>query len=455
MLDGLPPRKLPGRQPLRQEDDRLRREERSEETRCESPDGKALCTMGEPWEPMLIPPPAAASSHLSDEELFTRHTPASAKHLADCAWCRHRLDAARTVMAAEADDDEDFEHALRAGQWRDDFKQVSGKLVLPDQVRALMTAPASVGDVEPGQLWRLTWRFRHLLVAVIEVADWQVLSAPVTTDVSLADELTLLVEAAQSPLTTDLAVWVRSRAAVPLFAFDRPLGTLPLIGSAHLSAKAALQRLTRAHLTGSAAPSNLPVGRPLSENDVDRLAMHDALWEQTDWFAAASAGLIDSDGALMAARELPGTGQNSAQPLSDLLRGSGLSLPQLAARTGIKMGRLVDLARPGATANPEEIAAIEEATSGEVAINYGDQQLKAMTALTEVSRPTWRAARQRWTQDKRRGAESEDPAALVTHLLEQPMAARSIHQEYEAADAQQRLRQYWRERVSMILSEYK
>ena len=68
--------------------------------------------------------------------------------------------------------------------------------VLPDQVRALMTAPASVGDVEPGQIWRLTWRGRHLLVAVIEVADWQVLSAPVTTDVSLADELTLVVQAA-------------------------------------------------------------------------------------------------------------------------------------------------------------------------------------------------------------------------------------------------------------------
>jgi len=183
--------------------------------------------------------------------------------------------------------------------------------------------------------------------------------------------------------------------------------------------------------------------------------MHDALWEQTDWFAAASAGLIDSDGLLTTARELCGTEQNSGQPLSDLLRGSGLSLRQLAARTGIKMGRLVDLARPGTTANPEEIAAIEEATSGEVAINSADQQLKAMTALTEVSRPTWRAARQRWTQDKRCGGESEDPVALVRHLLEQPMAARSIHQEHESADAQQRLQQCWRERVAMILSEYK
>ena len=408
--------------------------------------------MGEPWEPMLIAPPAAASSHLTDGELFTANTPGQVKHLADCAWCSHRQYAASTGVAAEADDE--FEQALRAGQWRDEFKHASREVVLPDQVRALMTAPGSVGDVEPGQIWRLTWRGRHLLVAVIEVADWQVLSAPVTTDVSLADELTLVVQAAQSPLATDLAVWVRDRAAIPLFVFDRPLGTLPLIGSASLSAQAALQQLTRAHLIGSAAPGGLPVGTLLSENDVDRLAMHDALWEQSEWFAAAGAGLLDSDGVLIAAQEQPNKEQHSAQPLSDLLQGSGLSLRQLATQTGISMGRLVDLARPGATAKPEEIAAIEEATSGEVATDSADQQLKAVTALTEVSMPTWRAARQRWTQDKWHDVESEDPIALVTHLLEHPVAARSTRREREPADERQRLRQHWRERVAMILSEY-
>jgi hypothetical protein len=84
-----------------------------------------------------------------------------------------------------------------------------------------MTAPASAGDVEPGQIWRLTWRDRHLLVAVIAVADWQVLSAPVTTDISLAEELTLLVEAAYSPLATGLAVW---------YAAAQPTRSLSLTG---------------------------------------------------------------------------------------------------------------------------------------------------------------------------------------------------------------------------------
>jgi hypothetical protein len=408
--------------------------------------------MGEPWEPMLVAPPAAASRHLTDVELFTTMTPGHVKHLADCAWCSHRLVTAAAGTAAQAD--EDFERAVRAGQWRDEFKHASQEAVLPDQVRALMTGPATVGDVEPGQIWQLTWRGRHLLVVVIEVADWQVLSAPVTTDVGLADELTLLVPASQSPLAIDLAVWVRSRAAIPLFVFDRPLGTLPLIGSVPISAQAALQQLTRAHLTGCAAPGYLPVGTHLSENDVDRLAMHDALRGQTDWFAAAGAGLIDSDGVLTAAQAQQMRGQHSAQPLSDLLSGSGLSLQRLSAQTGISMGRLVDLARPGATARPEEITAIEKATSGEVATNSPDQRLKAVTALAEVSRPAWRAARQRWTQDKRQTDESEDPAALVEHLLEQPIAARSIRRDHGPADDRQRLRQYWRERVAMILSDY-
>jgi hypothetical protein len=118
------------------------------------------------------------------------------------------------------------------------------------------------------------------------------------------------------------------------------------------------------------------------------------------------------------------------------------------------MGRLVDLARQGATAKPEEITAIENATGGEAEADIPGQQLKAVTALTEVSRPAWRAARQRWTQDNRHDAESEDPAALIGHLLEHPVAARSINQDHATDDDQQRLRQYWRERVAMILSAY-
>lgn len=408
--------------------------------------------MGESWEPMLIAPPVAASSHLTDGELFTANTPDQVKHLADCGWCSHRQSAVGGGMAAEADDD--FEQTLRAGQWRDEFKDASRQVVLPDQVRALMTAPTSVHDVEPGQVWRLAWRSRHMLVAVIEVADWQVLSAPVTTDVGLADELTLLVPASQSPLDTDLAVWVRTRAAIPLFVFDRPLGALPPIGNARVSAQTALRQLTRAHLTGCVAPDALPVGRLLTENDVDRLAMYDGLREQSDWFAAAGAGLIDSNGVLLTPQTRPKTGQHSPRPLSDLLQGSGLPFREMAARSGISMGRLVDLARPGATATPEEIAAIEKTTSGEVMTASPDQQLKAVTALAEVSRPAWRRARQRWTQDKRRNTEYEDPAALVAHLLEYPVAARSIRRDQASVDEQQRLRQHWRERVAMILSEY-
>ena len=317
-----------------------------------------------------------------------------------------------------------------------------------------MTAPAAVGDVQPGQIWRLSWRGRHLLVAVIEVADWQVLAAPVTTDASLADELTLLVPNGQSPLAAGLAVWVRNRAAIPLFVFDRPLGTLPDIDDTPMSAQQALEQLTQAHLTGCSAPDCLPVGIRLSENDVDRLAMHDALREQTDWFGAAGAGLIDSDGVLTAAKPQQINHQHRGRPLPELLQGSGLQLRHMAERTGISMGRLVDLARQGATANPDEIAAIEKATGAEADADIPGKQLKAVTALTEVSRPAWRAARQRWTNDNRRDAESEDPGALVVYLLEHPVAARSINRAHAASNDQEQLRQHWRERVAMILSAY-
>src|SRR5580698_10078316 len=102
--------------------------------------------MTEPWEPMLIAPAAAASGHLSDEDLFTASTPGELKHLADCAWCSRRLDAASAAVAAEAAGDEDFEQGLRAGRWHDDFERASRQAVLPSRGRSLMTAPASASD---------------------------------------------------------------------------------------------------------------------------------------------------------------------------------------------------------------------------------------------------------------------------------------------------------------------
>jgi hypothetical protein len=410
--------------------------------------------MSDPWEHMMFAPPSAASSHLDDGDLFTVSTPAQVKHLADCAWCRGRQDSALAASGAVSETDEDFERVLQAGRWRDEFEQVSREAVLPDKVRVLMSAPSPVGDVEPGQIWRLTWRGYHLLVAVIDIADWQVLSAPVTTDVSLADEFTLLVEAGQSPLAAGLAIWVRSRAAIPLFVFERPVGPLPPVDNARLTGQAAIKQLVRAHLSGSAAPSHLPVGSPLTENDVDRLAMHDALWDQTGWFAGAGAGLVYPDGCLASTGSLSSTDEGPKWPLPDLLRDCGLTLRQLADQTGIEMSRLVDLSRRGATASANEVIAIEMATSRGVEIDQSYLQLKTVTALTEVSRPAWRAARQRWTKDNDRDAEAEDPAPLVTHLVQQPIAARSIDHGHTAADRQQQLRQYWRERVTMLLSDY-
>jgi hypothetical protein len=402
---------------------------------------------------MLIAPPTAASSHLSDSDLLTPDKAGRAKHLADCAWCRQRLAVTQAGLSSDEDSGDDFEKALQSGQWLDDFTEISHGLVLPDQVREVMAGPTAAGDVEPGQLWRVTWKDRHLMVAVIEVDDWQVLSAPVTTDIRLADEFTLLVPETDSPLATDLAIWIRASSAFPLFVFDRQLGTLPAVGAARVSGRTALRQLNRAYLASSVAPANLPVGRPLTDNDVDRLAMHNALQEQADWFSSASAGLIDSDGVLIG---LPAAAEDRgpARPLDVVLRDSGLELSELSARTGLDMPRLLDLARPGASASPQEIAAIEGATGTSASIAGATQQARAIGALAEVSRPAWRAARLRWTTDHEPNADAQSPVPIVQRLLQYTLAARTVRQAPERSGEQDRMRRHWRDCLAMILSEY-
>jgi hypothetical protein len=404
------------------------------------------------WQPDLVAPPSAASGHLSDEDLVSSRSEPGEKHLADCGWCRQRLVSAEAAGALEPDDDE-FASALAAGGWRARFARASSNAVIPERVRDLMSAPASIGDAEPGDLWRLSWRGEHLLVAVIDVDGWMTVVAPVTTDAGLADELTLRVAAGQSPLGTELAVWVRSRMPVPLFVFDRPLGALPPVGRDSRPAAVALRQLTRAHLAGSPTPADLPVGRQLTANDTDRVAMHDALREQITWFAGALAGLQQE--ASLIAGEKRGDARAMALPISDVIRrlAGSMSLAELADRTGLDMGRLVDLSRPGAIATREEAEAIESISG--VAIDDSSRRVNAAKALAEASRPTWRPARRRWTQQRHPEADPDDPTSLVTDLIQWRLAARSITTKPEPAAEDQQLQRYWRDQVAMMLQEYR
>jgi hypothetical protein len=402
------------------------------------------------WEPELVAPISAASGHLRDSELLSSESTARDKHLADCEWCRQRLLSADAMPGFASD--EAFEQALAVGEWRVTFSQASSNAVIPDGVRDLMTAPASVGDAEPGQLWRVSWHDERLLVAVIDTQGWLALVAPVTTDVSLADELTLRVPAERSPLGTELAVWVRSRMRVPLFVFDRPLGALPSVGANLLPAVVALRHLVRMHLTESQVPQDLPVGRQLTDNDTDRLAIHDALREQLSLFAAAPAGLLEDASLIIG--EKSGDARELTRPMPDVLRelAKSKSLSELADMTGLEMSRLLDLSRLGAIAEPDEVAAIERVAG--VGIDDSTWFANAAAALAEVSRPTWRSARRRWTQGRHPEADPDDPTLLASDMLRWTLAARSLAAP-EPATEDDRLQRFWRDQVVMMLQEYR
>jgi hypothetical protein len=117
------------------------------------------------------------------------------------------------------------------------------------------------------------------------------------------------------------------------------------------------------------------------------------------------------------------------------------------------MDRLLDLSRPGAIASPGENVAIEALAGGTVTIDDSDRQAKTVAALAEASRPAWRAARRRWTQRYSPETDPDDPTPLVVHLLERPMAARSIRREPDSVGINQQA-QHWREQVAMALQDF-
>jgi hypothetical protein len=185
---------------------------------------------------------------------------------------------------------------------------------------------------------------------------------------------------------------------------------------------------------------------------MDRLAIHDALREQLNWFAGAHAGLHADVKAMLG----DNTGDRAdvvAREVHEVMSGLGLSLSELSDRTGLTMGRLLDLSRPGAVASPEEIAAIGAVTGA--VIEDINRYSSAAAALTAASQPAWRTARRRWTSSRFPDAYPDDPTLLVSDLLERPMAARTIAGVAEADEAERRLERYWRDQVAMALQEYR
>lgn len=403
--------------------------------------------MSDGWGPMLLPPVTPAAAHLDDQDLLGGLHQDQTKHLSDCGWCRDRQ---RTADARDAGVDgtqDEFEREIARGDLSDSFRQAAARAVLPTGVRELMGPGTGAGPVAAGQLWRLTWKGRHLLAAVIDINAWHVLVAPVTTDTALADEVALLVPADQVPLATDLAVRVRQRASVPLFTLDRHLCELPPVGEGALPAPHALDVLVRAHRTGSPAVDGVPTGPPLAPDDADAVALADALSEQLAWFAGAA-------GALRHLPEAETDGEPSASPAgpsaADLVALLPARVGEAVSRTGIAPGRLLDLRR-GAQATHDEIAALAQA-AGVAAPEPATDPVAFAAALVAASAPQHRGARTAWTRRHAPNSDPDDPSELVHHLLLQPLAARTVTGQGAQDDEEERLRAYWRDRVALALA---
>lgn len=405
------------------------------------------------WEPMLLPPVTPAVAHLDDDGLRRALNRAEHKHVAECGWCRERqriaLSGGHDADAADGTDAE-FEQALDGAAWEDSFRRVAVDAVLPSKVRRLMTVHPIPDSVAGGQLWRLTWKARHLLAVVIAVNGWQVLVAPVTTDDELADELTLLVPADRSPVDVELAVRVRQRVAIPLFVLDRYLGALPPVGQEQTAAAEVLDALVRAHRSGSSNIEGATVGRHLFADDADAIAFADALAEEAAWFAAATQGLH------YLPAEMPEGGREDASiaapSLAELITGSKLTLSQLIERTGLSAGRLIDLRR-GSPASQEEVRAVASVTGSAITSATGVDAPAFNAAMAEVSAPRWRPARAAWTRENLPEGDPDDPTVLVERLLHERLAARSVPNGQLANDGNA-VHAYWRDRVAIVLAGF-
>jgi hypothetical protein len=102
-----------------------------------------------------------------------------------------------------------------------------------------------------------------MLVWVRRVLDDSALVLPVTLDLELADEYSLIVPAAESPVGTDIVVVASVEGQVDLRAFLQPLGVLP--------AEAQIGQLRLARREGKLPDANIPTGRQIESASDQRL----------------------------------------------------------------------------------------------------------------------------------------------------------------------------------------
>src|SRR5258708_11777879 len=172
-----------------------------------------------------------------------------AAHLAGCLACSVWETRLRDAMVAEADGTVTARLAAAAQP-------------IPDGLRTAVAAPPGAGVPACGDIWRVG-ADEALLVWVRSLSSESATVVPVTLDVELADEYTLIVPAGESPLGLGLALMTTVEGDVDLRAFLQQIAALP-VGEQ-------ITEPRRARSDDRPPPPGLLTGSPAGADDDQRL----------------------------------------------------------------------------------------------------------------------------------------------------------------------------------------
>lgn len=356
-------------------------------------------------------PVAIAGSHLLDADLPTP-SEADSKHLAECGWCQRRQQAA--VQHGDDLDDEIFLQAARERAIDGGTAALAPLTTLSSELRALTVETGTREDVGIGQMWRLRWQDVTELAVVVKVDRWWVTVAPVTTDVSAADEFSLILPAVASMLGTEFAVCFSLETTVPLFVFDREItpASRPTLDKAKSAAQLpppeTIRDVWRAWRRGVAGRTDLIYGAPVDEADLDRRELRNAVAEGFTQLASAAACV-------------PGEPVGDVVPLLQQIKSLGLPPGELATNSGLDMNVFLRIKKGGRVTRSEaaQLAQLLH-TDTRTVLDANPPFDEAL--ITEVSRPAHRPslrllAGTQSTEDEQRWEMAERVA---------PQAARTV-----------------------------
>jgi hypothetical protein len=139
---------------------------------------------------------------------------------------------------------------------------IAAAQAIPAELRDALAVPPGAAVPAAGDIWRVGTD-EALLVWVRDLFHESATVIPVTLDVELADEYTLIVPAGESPLGLALALMTTVEGLVDLRAFLHKVAVLP-VGDQ-------VTQLLSARSDGSLPSSDLLTGSPVSRDDDQRL----------------------------------------------------------------------------------------------------------------------------------------------------------------------------------------